>query len=217
MKTISVSLSPALNIQLYEGLGGLGTRTWPSAVGLARWVVGGEQCDITGLRVLECGSGTGLVSLAFAARGASVLTTDVDKNALRLTELAAEAQGLGSNCKTQPFDIFSSQPLPQCDLLVAADVIYSEALATAFAKRCDEIIRKGGRAIVADPGRPTRRAFHESLALACNDTYTACVRTAAEVGSFDEWVRAPAAARSALLMLHVEAEEDAVEVPTDLS
>ena len=42
---------------------------------------------------------------------------------------------------------------------MASDVLYTPQLADALARRCLEVVARGGRAIVADPGRPTRRRF----------------------------------------------------------
>ena len=40
---------------------------------------------------------------------------------------------------------------------------YTPQLADALARRCIELLERGGRAIVADPGRPTRRVLQAVL------------------------------------------------------
>ena len=220
MHMLDINLSPRLSIRVFQGAGSLGTRTWPSAIGLAQWIAASDE-NLAGLQVLECGAGTGLVSLALASRGASVLATDVDNNALRLVEMAAKEQGLTAKLRTATYDICSAQPLPQCDILVAADLTYSEKLADACARRCDEVIRAGGRAVIADPRRPFRHVFHESLKRACSGTYSALVRTAGEAGDFDMWRHACSTMSSgiseqAVLMLHIEAEEEIEMSAADL-
>ena len=85
------ALENSLSLRLCESTGSsVGLRTWPSAVGIARWI--SAAGDLAGVRVVECGAGTGLVSLTCAARGADVLATDVDKRALALIETAAAEQ-----------------------------------------------------------------------------------------------------------------------------
>ena len=58
---------------------------------------------LKGLRVVELGAGTGLCSIAAAAAGARVLTTDTNELTLDLVELAASRQHLG--LETRLFDI----------------------------------------------------------------------------------------------------------------
>ena len=48
-------------------------------------------------------------------------------------------------------------------LLSFALLRYTPQLAAALAQRCVEAISRGGRAIVADPGRPSRRLFQAAL------------------------------------------------------
>lgn len=52
------------------------------------------------------------------------------------------------------FDIFSSDPLPDSDVVVAADILYNEQLAKEVARRCCEIldlpIEKRPQLIVTD-------------------------------------------------------------------
>ena len=77
-------------------------------------------------------------------------------------DAAARAQGLGVQCA--PLDICQEEPLPAAaEVLIASDVLYTPQLARALAGRCAEILRRGGSAVVADPGRPTRRLFQSIL------------------------------------------------------
>ena len=55
---------------------------WPCALRLAAWLDGQE---LAGRRVLELGCGLGLPSLVAALRGAEVLATDVEPDALACT------------------------------------------------------------------------------------------------------------------------------------
>ena len=66
---------------------------WPGAVLLAQLLASGPTLE--GLTTLELGCGTGLSSLAAAARGsASSVATDISPLSLQLTAHAAAEQGL---------------------------------------------------------------------------------------------------------------------------
>ena len=65
---------------------------WPGAVLLAQLLASGPTLE--GLTTLELGCGTGLCSLAAAARGASSVATDISPLSLQLTTHAAAEQGL---------------------------------------------------------------------------------------------------------------------------
>ena len=57
---------------------------------------------LEGLTTLELGCGTGLSSLAAAARGASSVATDISPLSLQLTTHAAAEQGLDVQAQFQP-------------------------------------------------------------------------------------------------------------------
>ena len=69
-----------------------GALLWPGAVLLAQLLASGPT--LKGLTTLELGCGTGLCSLAAAARGASSVATDISPLSLQLTTHAAVEQGL---------------------------------------------------------------------------------------------------------------------------
>src|SRR3954468_9433344 len=106
---------------------------WPSGCALARHVA---QLPLSGRRVLELGAGLGLPSLAAARAGASVLASDVRREALAL--LRKNARGtLGRRLDTiladvtdPPAELLDAAPF---DLVLAADVIYRPELPDALA------------------------------------------------------------------------------------
>lgn len=58
----------------------------------------------------------------------------------------------------------ATQPLlSRSTLLVASDVLYTPQLADGLALRCIDVVRRGGRAVIADPGRPGRARFQAAL------------------------------------------------------
>lgn len=94
--------------------------------------------------VLELGTGCGIVALTCAKLGArSVLATDVDRAALRRVTAA------NASIATRAFDVQSDDPLPPCDLLVAADVAYTSTLAAALAARASQALARGSPVVLA--------------------------------------------------------------------
>ena len=143
------------------GIAPYGAVLWSSGVVVA------ARCaarDLRGLRVLELGAGTGIVSLLCSKRGAHVHATDVDEVALALVRAAAAGQGL--TLETSAFDILGPASLPPADVVVAADLLYEPALAAALARRVIEALARGSACIVGDPGRTFRAGFERALTLA---------------------------------------------------
>ena len=148
-------------IGVLEASGSYATRLWHSSVVLAGWLAG-HAAAFDGQTVLELGCGTGLCSLTLAAvSSARVVASDRDDAGLRLLRRSAEEQAL--QLETREVDVCGAAPLPPADWLVASDVAYTPQLADALARRCIELLERGGRAIVADPGRPTRRVLQAVL------------------------------------------------------
>ena len=149
---------------LHEAPGDYATRLWFSSLQLASWLIAHAEA-FSNAAVLEVGAGTGLCSLALASASQTsrLIATDVSTRGLGLLRNSASAQDL-TNVTCTPFDLCSDAPLPaEAEWLIASDVLYTPQLARALATRCVEIVRRGGRAIVADPCRPTRILFQRIL------------------------------------------------------
>ena len=123
---------------------------WPSGVALAEELA---ERDLTGMRVIELGCGLALPSLAAQARGATVLATDRDAQALDY----ARRNGL----ETMLVDLADPPALPRFDLAIAADVLYehafAEQLAALLPTLADEIL-------IAVPARPDAPARADAIA-----------------------------------------------------
>ena len=92
--------------------------------------------------VLVLGAGTG-VEVQVAAKLGARRVTATDNNPMTLSILEASLQSspsLQSIVHTKIFDIFSNEPLPSCDILVAADVLYNKELAEQVGKRFAEAL-----------------------------------------------------------------------------
>ena len=89
------------------------------------------------------GAGTGVEAQASAILGArKVIATDISKLTLKLLKHGAEQAGLGEIIEPLQFDLYSKERLPECDIVVAADVLYNEELAKQIGKRCVEVLNR---------------------------------------------------------------------------
>ncbi|CAK9032740.1 unnamed protein product [Durusdinium trenchii] len=165
-----------------------GSQLWPAAVHLASYLMSSKE-SIKGLKVLELGCGNGLVSLAAARLGAQVLATDYRQLPLDLLRTAhMENDPLGSEqLRCAVLDLAvpmptalqvstvhrkdrlppPEKPLPPHDVLLAADVGYSKALAWRLGERCRETLAAGGRVVICESRQmpECRLAFREALNL----------------------------------------------------
>jgi predicted nicotinamide N-methyase len=112
---------------------------WPGSVVAAQEMK--EHVDyFQNKRVLILGAGVGVEAQAAAliGRAAQVIATDIHPTTLRLLHYGAEQAGLSSTIKTRILDLDSIEPLPTCDVMVIADLLYNENLALKVAKRVVE-------------------------------------------------------------------------------
>jgi predicted nicotinamide N-methyase len=133
---------------------------WRSGVTLARELDGG---GLGGLRVVELGCGLAVPSIAAARAGASVLATDVSREALALAKRNARANGVRIETATldwkAPTQLVEAAPF---DLALAADVLYERS---AVAALLDLLPRLAPEAWLADPGRTAAGVFLEQASL----------------------------------------------------
>ncbi|TVP89037.1 MAG: methyltransferase [Pseudomonadaceae bacterium] len=92
---------------------------WGSGLALARWILDHPE-QVRGKRVLDFGSGSGIVAIACALAGAhSSIACDLDPAAQQASQLNAELNQVDIQVAGDFFAV--DQPL---DLLLAADVLY---------------------------------------------------------------------------------------------
>ena len=169
-----------------------GSTVWPSSLAAAI-----DLCDVAnvlrdgtldGVTVLELGAGTGVASYTAAALGAKVIATDVAPLSLALLEAGAGLQvsnhaaqsgeaaapsvatptPFRGELKAQYFDVCDdSVELPQCDILVSADMLYNPSLTAAVARRCIEAAERYGAGLIitSPPGRSGEQRFLRLLEL----------------------------------------------------
>lgn len=123
---------------------------WPGGALLARYFLDRPQ-TVKNLRVLDIGTGGGVVAIAAAKAGArQVVANDIDANAIAAVEMNAEANDL--NIETICGDVLHGDA-PQADLIVIGDLFYHEDVAIrlkAFASRC---LAAGKTVLTGDIGR----------------------------------------------------------------
>ncbi|WP_421358732.1 class I SAM-dependent methyltransferase [Agrobacterium rosae] len=122
---------------------------WAGGQGLARYVLDNPNI-VSGKRVLDFASGSGLVAIAAAKAGAAHVTAaDIDpwaKTAVRLNahENAVDVSFTGDNLINTPVD---------ADVLLAGDVFYDQAFAEALIPWFAALALQGVTILVGDPGR----------------------------------------------------------------
>jgi len=153
-----------------------GAVLWPSAWAVANYLLTTQTIDsdkdikdrpLAGVSIVEVGTGTGLVSIAAALGGATVVATDYEPLALALTKYSAQMLHgeRRLQIETRVLDMCDyDTPLPKADIVVAADIMYEPKTGAAIAHRAVEALKQGSRVIIGDsPGRPGRPAFLETL------------------------------------------------------
>ena len=120
---------------------------WAGGTVLARYLLDHPK-TVAGRRVLDLGTGSGLVAIAAMKAGAiSVTAVDIDPHAIAAAELNAKANGV-TICMV--CEDWLDRPPPETDLILVSDLFYDKATAerlTAFLLTCDADI------LVGDPGR----------------------------------------------------------------
>ena len=118
--------------------------------------------DLGGQRVLEIGCGWGLVGLYLAkALNCKVTCSDLDPHVLPIVGLLAKHNNVSVVTAQAGFADLSSEFLKNFDVIVGAEVCYSQAVAEDLLAMMERAFASGvQKVIIADPGRPD---FEEGL------------------------------------------------------
>lgn len=129
---------------------------WAGGQGLARYVLDNPE-TVSGKRVLDFASGSGLVAIAAAMAGAAdVLAADIDPWAKSAVRLNAALNGV-----TLAFtddDLIGRSV--DFDVVLAGDVFYDSDFARALVGWFATLAKSGCLVLVGDPGRSYRPTEH---------------------------------------------------------
>lgn len=122
---------------------------WAGGQGLARYVLDNPQ-TVSGKRVLDFATGSGLVAIAAAKAGtAGVTAADIDPFCAAAVRLNAAANGVAV--------AFDGRDLVghtvDADVLLAGDVFYDRPFADRLIPWFTELTKGGTSVLVGDPGR----------------------------------------------------------------
>jgi predicted nicotinamide N-methyase len=123
---------------------------WAGGQALARYLLDNPEL-VGGRRVLDLGSGSGLVAIAAAKAGAArVLATDIDPLALAAIGLNAAANAV--TLETTAADLLD-KPQGPFDLVLIGDLFYERPLAERVLAFADAAHARGAVVLAGDPRR----------------------------------------------------------------
>lgn len=135
---------------------------WGSGLALARWVLANPTA-VRGKRVLDFGTGSGVVALACAQAGAAAsIACDLDHDALLACRFNAKLNGLELELSPDYFAVEGD-----LDLILAADVLYDRANRPLL----DHFARRAQCVLVADSRvRDLKHPDYRRLGTLCGET-----------------------------------------------
>ena len=123
---------------------------WAGGQALARYLLD-HPAEVSGRRVLDFATGSGIAALAAAKAGAAeVAAVDIDPFCAAAVSLNAQANGL--RVRFDEADLLHARP-PTVDVLLAADVCYERPLAEKVMDWLSAARASGARVLIGDPGR----------------------------------------------------------------
>jgi predicted nicotinamide N-methyase len=122
---------------------------WAGGQALGRYVLDNPE-TVRGKRVLDFGSGSGLVAIAAAKSGASsVLAVDIDAFAAAAITLNARANGVEIDVRQK--DILEYNCV--WDTILVGDMCYERPLAERLLEWLTKAVTQGTLVLLGDPGR----------------------------------------------------------------
>jgi predicted nicotinamide N-methyase len=123
---------------------------WAGGQAMARYVLDHPEC-VQYARVLDFGSGSGLVAIAAARAGAAhVRAVDIDPIATVAARMNAEANGVAIEITN---DDWVGRDLDDVDVVLSGDIWYEPAPSALFRRWFRRLAANGMRVLTADPGR----------------------------------------------------------------
>lgn len=140
---------------------------WPSAKSLTNYL--GDIFDESWkkLKILEVGCGLAIPSLFLAKNGCQVLTTDFHPDVREFLNQNLQLNNIRSiaytdlDWRASKFDFIK---LYGCfDIILGSDILYDKEQPFALADFLSNLLTVGGRAFIADPGRPYLQSFFNEI------------------------------------------------------
>ncbi len=123
---------------------------WAGGLALARHILARPRL-VAGRRVLDLGSGSGLVAIAAMLAGAAhALAVDADADAVAAVEVNAKANGV--DVQTLHADLLEDAA-PAVDVVLVGDLFYDRDLAQRTASFLERCRLMGVDVLIGDPGR----------------------------------------------------------------
>lgn len=123
---------------------------WAGGLAIARYLADHPD-EVAGRRVLDVASGSGLCAIV-ALRAGAAAAQAVDIDPLSEAAVALNARANGVRIRFRREDLLDAPP-PPCDVILAGDVCYEEAMAGRMLTWLGVAERRGIRVLVGDPGR----------------------------------------------------------------
>lgn len=123
---------------------------WPSATAMGRLIMQGE--DLSGKRIIDLGCGLGVVGIAAALRGATVVSADIRPEAIRLVTQNAARNGAQLTARVVDFHE-PPEDLGLFDGILGADILYDDGMLRGVLRFIRRHLAPDGLAILADPMR----------------------------------------------------------------
>lgn len=134
---------------------------WESAIALSRYIW--ENANMQGETILELGCGLGLVGIVAAKKGAKVLLTDYEDDAL----LFARYNAMVNGCKNVEFrNVDWRRPNigeRKFKYILASDVIYERSSWKPVVDILKSHLLNSGEAIISEPNRSNASGFFDLL------------------------------------------------------
>jgi predicted nicotinamide N-methyase len=122
---------------------------WAGGQALARYILDNPK-SVSGARILDFATGSGLVAIAAARAGAgSVEAVDIDAYAIASLALNAQANGVSLIAREE--DLVGSDE--GWDVVLAGDICYERDTAARVVAWLRTLHERGARVLIGDPGR----------------------------------------------------------------
>jgi predicted nicotinamide N-methyase len=124
---------------------------WAGGQALARYIIDHPE-HVSGRKVLDFASGSGLVAIAAAKAGAErVLASDIDAFAGEAIAMNAEINGVSDKVTIILNDIIGQDH--GWDTVLAGDICYQKDIAEHVAEWLQALAQRGADVLIGDPGR----------------------------------------------------------------